>query len=338
MIAIHPRENSFSDKWIEYCESNKIKYKLVNCYASNIIQEIKNCKILMWHWHHSDHKAILFARQLTYSLELMGMKVFPDINTSWHFDDKVGQKYLFEAIEAPFVNSYVFYDRLEALNWSKTIEYPKIFKLRRGAGADSVKMVKNKYHAKKLIDKAFSNGFKSKDRMNFLKERIWYFKRDRNIESFLNISKGLGRLFIPTSVEKNIPKEKNYIYFQDFIPNNDSDIRVIVIGKRAFGIKRMVRDGDFRASGSGNIVYDPDAIPLECIDIAFEVTKSMNSQTASYDFIFLNDKPLLIEASYGFSRKGYLPCPGYWDDSLIWHKGSFHPEYFMIEDILGSLK
>jgi glutathione synthase/RimK-type ligase-like ATP-grasp enzyme len=57
--------------------------------------------------------------------------------------------------------------------------------------------------------------------------------------------------------EKKFNPEKNYVYFQDFIPQNDFDIRIIVIGKRAFAIKRMVRKGDFRASGSGNIKYDP---------------------------------------------------------------------------------
>lgn len=334
MIAIHPRKGSFSDKWIEYCETNKIEYKIVDCYKSNIIDQMKDCKALMWHWHHSDHKAILFARQLTHSLELMNKQVFPNINTVWHFDDKVGQKYLFEAIEAPFINSYVFYDKKEALDWIESTTFPKIFKLRRGAGADSVSMIKNKSHASKIINKAFSEGFKSKNRIHFLKERIWHFKRDKTLKSFLNISRGIARLFIASTIEKNIPKERNYVYFQDFIPNNDSDIRIIVIGNRAFAIKRMVRKGDFKASGSGNIVYKKNDIPIECVKLSFEITDKIKSQCASYDFVFLDGKPLLIEVSYGFSQKVYLNCPGYWDDNMQWHEEKFFPEYFMIENIL----
>lgn len=62
----------------------------------------------MWHFSHIDYRDMLFAKQLLYSIQLMGKKVFPDFNTVWHFDDKVGQKYMFEAIGVPFIPTYVF--------------------------------------------------------------------------------------------------------------------------------------------------------------------------------------------------------------------------------------
>ena len=111
-IAIHSRKGGFSKVWIDYCESNNISYKLVNCFASDIIQQLNDCDGLMWHWSHYDPEAVLFSRQLTYSLEHAGKKVFPDSHTCWHFDDKVGQKYMFEAINAPLVPTYVFYDKI----------------------------------------------------------------------------------------------------------------------------------------------------------------------------------------------------------------------------------
>jgi len=135
-----------------------------------------------------------------------------------------------------------------------------------------------------------------------------------------------------------LPIDRNYAYFQEFISDNDSDIRVVVIGKRAFAIKRMVREGDFRASGSGNIIYSPGEIPLECLRLAFELSARLDFQCAAYDFVFHNCKPLLIEVSYGFNQNGYLDCPGYWDDELNWYEGMFCPEWFMIEDTLRSVK
>jgi len=119
-IALHSRPGSFSDKWINYCDQHNVPYKLVDCYNSDIIEQLQNCDGLMWHWVHNDYKAQLFARQLIYSLELMGKKVFPDSDTCWHYDDKVGQKYLLEAIDAPLVSSYVFYEKDQALEWAKT--------------------------------------------------------------------------------------------------------------------------------------------------------------------------------------------------------------------------
>lgn len=333
-IAIHHHKDSFSENWIKFCKEHHIKYTLVNCYSTNIIKELQGTDILMWHWHHNDYKAQLFAKQLIISVENMNIKVFPNTNTGWHFDDKVGQKYLLESIDAPLIESYVFYDLKTSLNWIEENEFPKVFKLRGGAGASNVKLVKNKKEAIKLANTAFTSGFRT-DRLRPIKEKIWQFKKDKGIKSFFNILKGLIRVIVPNKNIRNLQVEKNYLYFQEFIPNNDSDIRVIVINNKAFAIKRMVRKGDFRASGSGDIVYNPSEIPTECLKIAFETSKKLNLQSAAYDFVFLNGKALIIEVSYAFAQAGYLDCPGYWDNELIWYEKKFVPEYFIIESLLN---
>jgi len=333
MVAIHHREGSFSDKWIEYCEKNGIKYKLVNCYSSSIVSELNSGDILMWHWHHYDYAATLFARQLIYSLELKGVKVFPNIQTCWYFDDKIGQKYLLESIDAPMVKSHLFYTKKEALEWIDITTFPKIFKLRGGAGSINVKLIKNRQEAKRYVKKIFSSGFTISRVANF-KDRIWQFKRDKRVSSFINIGKGLFRILFPAQIVKNI-REKNYLYAQDFIPNNDSDIRVIVIGKKAFAIKRMVREGDFKASGSGKIIYNIEEIPKECLKISFNISNRLNAQCVAFDFVFNGKEYLIIEISYGFSQRGYLDCPGYWDEKLNFISKKFNPEYFMIEDMLN---
>lgn len=189
--------------------------------------------------------------------------MFPDFKTAWHFDGKVVQKYLLEAIGAPLVPSYVFYDKQEALEWAANTSYPKVFKLKGGAGAANVKLVKTEKEARKFINKAFGRGFSQFDRLGNLKERINKFRSGK--DTFIGILKGIGRLFIATSFAKQQSNEKGYVYTQEFIPNNDSDIRVIVIDDKAFAIKRMVRSNDFRASGSGNIIYDKSQIDERCI-------------------------------------------------------------------------
>lgn len=338
MIAIHHRDGSFSNKWIEYCLRNNIEYKLVNCYSSTIIADLSCCNVLMWHWHHSDHKSSLFARELTASLEMSGKKVFPNSNTCWHFDDKIGQKYLLEALGIPFINSHVFYDKYEAIKWVCETSFPKVFKLRCGAGAENVSLLKDKKSALDKITKAFGKGFSKKNRLNFLTEKLWHFKKDKTVKSFFNISRGIGRVFVATSIEKKFKKEKGYFYCQDFIPNNDHDIRVIVIGDKAFAIKRMVRNGDFRASGSGQIIHNPQEIPLNCVKLAFEATNKLQAQCVAYDFVFLDKEPLIVEISYAFTMRVYLDCPGYWDNNLNWIDGFFTPEFFMIEDLLHCEK
>src|SRR5690606_29697488 len=132
--------------------------------------------------------------------------------------------------------------------------------------------------------------------------------------------------------------EKDYVYFQEFIPNNTFDIRVIVIGGRAFALKRMVRENDFRASGSGHIIYDKGQIDERCVKLAFEVNKKLKSQSVAYDFIFdETNSPLIVEISYAFATKVYDQCPGYWDENLRWYDGTFNPQEWMIKDLISSV-
>jgi hypothetical protein len=334
-IAIHSSPNSFSDRWIAYCKIKRIEYKLVNCYANDIINQIADCNALMWHYHHGDYKDALFAKQLLYSVEFSGKKVFPDSKTSWHYNDKVGQKYLLEVIKAPLVPTYVFYTKTEAMKWIDETTFPKVFKLRGGAGSQNVKLVKSSTQARRLVNRAFGRGFTQFDRIGYLKERIRLY-RDLD-DHIIGILKGVGRLFIPTKFAKMHAKEKGYILFQEFIPNNQYDIRVIVIDNKAFAIKRMVRKNDFRASGSGNIFYEKEHIPIDTVKLSFQITEKLHSQCIAFDYIF--DKignPLIVEVSYAFTVRAYDTCKGYWDRELNFHEGTFVPQNWMVDSVIRS--
>jgi glutathione synthase/RimK-type ligase-like ATP-grasp enzyme len=287
----------------------------------------------MWHHDHGDNQDILFAKQLIYALGQTGMKVFPNSKTNFYFDDKVGQKYLLEALGIPIVPSYVFYSKSEALNWIDKTSFPKVFKLRGGAGAANVKLVKNRSHAYRIVNNAFGKGFEQFDRIGYFKERFNKYTDGR--DSLLGVIKGFGRLFITTKFAKNTYPEKGYAYFQDFIPNNEFDIRVIVIDEKAFAIKRNNRKNDFRASGSGNIQYERIHFPIDLINLSFEIAEKLQSQCAALDFIYDNKiTPLLVEVSFGFSQQGYENCEGYWDKSLNFHEGKFNPQEWMVDTLL----
>lgn len=332
-IAIHHNPHSFSDRWIKYCEKEKIEYKVVNAFDSNIIEQLKGYDIFMWHHHHAQYKDVLTAKRILFALEHAGIKVFPDFKTGWHFDDKVAQKYLLEAIKAPLVPSYVFYDKQQALDWAKQTTYPKVFKLKGGAGASNVKLVRSYSQAKVLINRAFGRGFAQFDRLGYFKERFNKFKSGK--DTFIGVLKGFARIFITSKFSKQQPPEKGYIYFQDFIPKNNCDIRVIIISNKAFAIKRMVRENDFRASGSGNISYDPAQIRKIFIELAFKVNSKIGSSSIAFDFIVDEDgNPLIVEISYGYATKAYDRCPGYWDSDLKWHEGKFNPQEWIIESLI----
>jgi len=336
MIAIHASSNSYSDRWIPYCEKNGIAYKSVNCYDNDIVYQLSGCSALFWHHHQGSPRDIVFAKQLLFALEQSGLTVFPNFKTGWHFDDKVGQKYLLESGTIPSANSFVFYQKEEALEWVNTTNFPKVFKLRGGAGSANVILVSDKRTAVKLVNKSFGGGFSQYRAYENLKERFRKYRLGKT--DFKGLIKGVIRFAVEPPFSKVAGKEIGYSYFQDFIPGNDHDIRVIVIGDKAFAIKRMTRENDFRASGSGNILYEKELFDDTIIRLSFDVASKLQTQCLALDYVFDNGNPLVVEISYGFSMVGYDPCPGYWDSDLQWHEGKFNPYGWMIEDILEATK
>lgn len=337
-IAIHHRKGSFSERWITYCEKNAIDYKIVNAFDSDIIQQVKGCDAFMWHHHHGHFKDVIAAKKILFSLEQAGIKVFPDFNTGWHFDDKVAQKYLLEAIDAPLVPSYVFYDKKEAMTWAQQTSYPKVFKLKGGAGATNVKLVKNKKDAEKLINQAFGKGFSQFDRLNNLKEKCSKYKNGK--ESLLGVAKGVGRLVVSSDFDRQQAPERGYIYFQDFIPNEGFDIRVVVIENKAVALKRVTRKNDFRASGSGNLVFENEHIDKRYIKIAFDLSKKLKTSSLAIDLIHSKqDAIYVVEISYGFPMLNFLDCAsGYWDNMLNWHQSYFNLQEWIIGSSLKDIK
>lgn len=340
-IAIHHRDSQgfFSARWIEFCKKNNIEYKLVNAYNNDIVQQILDCDAFMWHFSNYDYRDSLFAKQLIFSLEQAGMKVFPNFNTVWHFDDKVGEMYMLQSIDAPIVPSYVFYTKKEALEWANSISFPKVAKLRGGSGSSNVKLIKTKRQAKKYIKRAFSKrGFSQVDWWEKIKFRFisWTHGRD----SFVGFLKSLAWAIIKNDYDRMHPVEKGYAYFQDFIPNNTYDIRVCVVDNKAFALKRMCREGDFRASGGGRIIYEKSEIDERCVRIALDVNKKLKTQSIGFDFVFdENHNPLIVEMSFGFAAHAYDKCQGYWEDDMTWHEGdNFDFCGWMVEDLINSDK
>lgn len=334
-IALFSQKMYFSERWLEYCIAKNIPYKLVDFYSNDIIDQLSDCYAVMWHVDHMSFKDSLFAKQLIHSIELSGKKVFPDIRTIWHFDDKLGQKYLLEAIGAPLVKSYIFYSRTEAIKWVKMASFPKVFKLRGGSGSLNVNLVKSKGDAIKLINKCFRTGFSAYNATFVFKERLrLYLMGKAKIESVL---KWFLAIFFGSWVTKLYNREIGYAYFQDFIPNNTFDIRIVVVGDRAFGLKRLVRKDDFRASGSGFIIYAKEQIPVEAVKIAFETNSKLKAQSMAYDFVFdESNNPYIVEVSFGYNVAAYDKCEGYWDSELNWIPGSFIPQNWMVDDILAD--
>jgi len=323
MIAIHKSNKGFSPRWIDFCKKNNIPYKEVSCYDSDIIEQLADCKALMWHHQQTDIKDVLTAKRILFALEHAGIQVFPDFRTSWHFDDKVAQKYLLEALNIPYVKSYIFYDKQKAIDFIKSTELPKVFKLKGGAGSVNVQLIRTRQKGVRLVKKMFGKGVSNVDVWSMVYDRWRLFRLRKSKAALRYLLIAVYRLFIKSGYQKFAGREGNYFYLQDFIPNNKFDIRIIIVNNKAIGIKRNVRPNDFRASGSGLVEpLDNDTIgtSINAVNVAFAAYRLLNNQSAAFDFVFNDEhEPLIVEISYGFLAEVYDGCMGYWTDDLTWH-------------------
>jgi glutathione synthase/RimK-type ligase-like ATP-grasp enzyme len=333
-IGIHQPDGGFGKYWIKYCQENNIPFKLVNCYDTNIINELNDCDALMWHHNHANPKDLLFAKELLFSLETSGKLVFPDTKTTWHFNDKLGQKYLLEAANLPLVPSYVFFSKKEALDWIEGAIWPLVFKLRCGAGGRNVRLIRNKKEAKKIINQAFGKGIRPYNAIDGIRESIRKYKMGK--ASFISVIKSIVHILYPVQLEKSQGREKGYVYFQKFIPDCSYDIRVQLVDERIWAMIRPTRKNDFRASGSGILLTGTEKIPTEALKLSLEIVRKLKLQSVVIDFLPTSGGLLITEISYAFGNVGPEDTEvGYWDNNLDWHPGNMNPFGWMVENMIN---
>lgn len=342
IVGIHPDQigkESYSKKWDEFLKKMGVEVKILNLLATNALEQAKGCDGIMWRWQHRPaHKQS--AKMILYTIEnILHIPVFPENASAWHFDEKVAQYYLMQAINIPTVNTWVFWHREQALQWAQETSYPIIFKLSSGAGSSNVLKLNNAEEAVYYIKQMFERG-------------VFPYQYHEYKKSFLKKLGNLAQLYsnvkqsITFLLKDQYPKlnpiwwkpEYGYAYFQEFLPDNDFDTRITIIGDRAFGFRRLNRPNDFRASGSGKIDFDPEKINLECIRIAFDASRKGNFSCMAYDFLFKDGRPLICEMSYAFADWAVEACPGHWKSDLTWVPGNMWPEEAQIEDFIKRIK
>jgi glutathione synthase/RimK-type ligase-like ATP-grasp enzyme len=299
------------------------------------MNQLREASALLWHINHGAATDLLMGRHVLNAAELLGLVVFPDWATQWHFDDKIAQKYMLEAIEAPLIPSYVFFDLKSACDWIDNTSFPKVFKLRRGSGSRNVRLVRTSGEARRLARKAFGVGYRPSGALlgSVSSWKVQKARREGRLWEFLRgvPRKARNRLVL----DFMLGRERGYVYFQEFIPNNQFDTRVTVIGHRGFIFHRRVRTGDFRASGSGQIVYGREATDPECLRSAFQVARRIGAQSMAFDFVQgTGGRPQILEVSFGFASKPVYDCGGFWDLGLHWHESPIWPEHAILEDVL----
>lgn len=122
--------------------------------------------------------------------------------------------------------------------------------------------------------------------------------------------------------------QRGYVYWQRFIPGNETDMRIVKCGSNYFGLERKNRDDLPFASGSGKSrpiasIYDnPKAIAA--FDLAHYISEELGTSWMAYDFVFDGVHPKLLELSSSWTPYSYRHCPVFKRDMTLgsphWHR------------------
>ena len=337
VIAVH-EASSLAQRWPGLIHEFGLECRVVNGYANSIIDDLRGCDALLWHVSQDSATDLRFARSVLLAAAKLGLRVYPNHETVWHFDDKAAQKYLLESIGAPLADTWVFHDRHEALEFIELATYPLVWKLRGGAGSLNVRLLRDRDQARKMVAVMFGKGVAALPPGRAVQAAAASARQHKRDLSWLLRN---GRRVIGTYLQRlrATDAQRGYILLQRFIEGNDHDVRVMVVGHRAFSSRRQVRRGDFRASGSGqNIFLDEHEVDKRLIDIGFRIARDVGAQSLALDFVFepVTNEPVLLEMSYVMPPKALDAHKGYFDEAFVWHPGSYDLARMVLQDLLDA--
>ncbi|MGO2103523.1 MAG: ATP-grasp domain-containing protein [Psychroflexus halocasei] len=325
--------------WMEFAKENNISYTILNPDDWDLIEKLKPVDVVLWHFSGYSFTEMLISKSILFSAKAMGKKIFPDFNDVWHFDDKVAETYLLQGINAPLPNSLMFYDMESVNNFldSSKSKFPYVAKLRNGSGSHNVKMIQNKEELIKYAKIMFTKGFSSAP--SLLYKTTSNIKSSKSIKTFINRVKKIPEFLRTLKNSKKFPNEKGYVYLQEFIPNNGYDLKIVVVGEKLSFIGRNIREGEFRASGGGDLFYDKSFVTQNVIDSAFRTSDEIGFKCMGYDYVVDKDsgKGIIIEISYGFSHEALLSAGGYFDRKGIWHAEPLNAPKELLKNIVSKI-
>jgi len=326
---------SWSSPWIEYCNNNAIFYELVEYSEPDLLKKLGQFDILLWHFSGYIFSEMLVARSIIYSAKKNGLKVFPDFNEAWHFDDKVSETYLLEAVGAPIVKSYIFYSLPDVKSWIiNKPPGPVVAKLRNGSGSHNIKLLKSNREIIKYSKNMFKSGYNVSP--NMLYKASSNIRSAKSMEVFFSRLKRVPEFLRTLRYSKMFPKERGYTLFQEYVENTGYDLKVVVVGDKLSGFARAVRKNDFRASGGGDVIFDKALITRNVIDSAFKASDDLGFKCMGYDYVVDKTSGLgkIVEMSYGFSHEVLLQASGYYDRSGTWHDEALNAPKELLDNLI----
>jgi len=311
-IAIHQsvdrKAQSKAEGWADCLLEKGIDVCWVDLTKPFQMSQVEHVDGIMWSSGNAIDRQIVYRNIL--SIEMcFGTSVFPDHRMLWHGSDKLSQYSLLKTAGAPMPATWIFWDKQEALSWALQANYPKVFKLSSGGRCKDIYLVRSVEQACHIINLMFGMGIYRGGKYSNPSTTL-----ARGWSQLVDASRRgkHAALSIMGSVIKQPALESGYVYFQEYLPENDYKTCVTVSGDKAYSYLRFNGSDGFRSNGEKHDLA-PESVDKRCIELAFELSDHMKLCYMAYDFLMDNGKPSVIEISPRFKK-----YQGYWAKDLTW--------------------
>jgi glutathione synthase/RimK-type ligase-like ATP-grasp enzyme len=240
------RKYPYWTKFERFLTNNEIPFGYFEVHQSNWLAAAGQFDVILWAPEEATNYILEEGRRKTYILEkLFGKVCFPSFDTLMWNEDKLTQYELLRMNNLPVVETFISYDLGETLKKLSQLEYPLVAKTSTGAGSVAVELIKNIRQAERISKTIFSNSGRT---------TFWPYYR-----------------------------QKDYVYFQKFQPNEGYDLRIIVVGNIIIGYYRDIPKGEFRASGMNTDRFE--ALPEDAMQLGRKVAEKFDGIVMAVDML-----------------------------------------------------
>ncbi len=170
--------------WADVLQKHGIEVRWVDVRRTDILEQISGCQGFMWRWGQFGGMGRIARRLLPVMERELGMEVYPDQDSCWHYDDKIAQSYLFQALGIPTPKTFIWFDRWKALEWADEAPVPLVMKFTGGAGSQNVRLIRDKTELKDWINRMFT--FRLSGLEDWEKVRLIHLPGSRRWQGFSN--------------------------------------------------------------------------------------------------------------------------------------------------------
>lgn len=292
-------------KFEKFLRANNLPFRYYDIHCSDWIDKAVELDTIIWR-PMSTPSELSEARNKIFFLEHYMHKIsYPSFNTLMFYENKILQYQILSLNRFPVIPTFISNSYMESIDYAKKASYPVINKVVDSSASTGVERIINRHHALKTIKESFSfAGYKT---------------------------------YCPYT------RQKDSIYFQNYIPNQGYDMRIIVIGNYVFGYYRFIPKGDFRASGMG-LVKKSD-IPRDAMQLALQIYKCFDAPMLAIDMLRDNNNKLYVIELSAFVQVNtpmqlmVNEVPGtyiYNGNDFKFHPGKFWPQELALKHFLET--